>query len=412
MFLSKFCAWLGAILFVLGCPAVALSQQIDERRLRSELERMMADYDLPALAAAVVQRKGDPIVAAVGNRRYKIAKPVTDQDQFSLGSDTKAITAVLLALLVQEKRLDWETTIEEVFPDLRERMASDIRSVTVKELLSHHSGLSVDPWPRGKNRFDMYAIPVADRPAKLRERQGEESEKRRVAREQRKTYVRLILSERPERDRSFRYSNRNYAVAGAIAERIAEKPWEDLVAQRIFEPLGMNCGFGPMGTRGKFDQPLQYVVKGKEHIPVPPGLYADNPPVIGPAATIHCSVGDWAKFIQELLRAYSDGTSKLGLTRETVQRLFSDPFPQEEHPKDASCKKYGLGWCIEKSAAGMVLSHDGSNGSSYACASMEPDRGFAVLVMTNQADPPEPFKETMKACQEAIMKIKKKHVQP
>ena len=110
-------------------------------------------------------------------------------------------------------------------------------------------------------------------------------------REQRAAYVAMVLSEPPvnEPGSKFLYSNRNYAVAGAIAEKTANDSWESLMQKRIFKPLGMQtCGFGAMGTPGitdpkeitTIDQPWQHMVLTLGvHKPIEPGPLADNPPV-------------------------------------------------------------------------------------------------------------------------------------
>lgn len=90
--------------------------------LNSLLEPILKKYDLPALAAAIVTSKGLSAVGAVGVRRYGTNTPVTFDDQFHLGSDTKAMTATLLARLVEEGKLSWTTTLEQVFPHLASKM--------------------------------------------------------------------------------------------------------------------------------------------------------------------------------------------------------------------------------------------------------------------------------------------------
>jgi CubicO group peptidase (beta-lactamase class C family) len=86
--------------------------------LNSLLEPILKKYDLPALAGAIVTSKGLSAVGAVGVRKYGTDTPVTVDDQFHLGSDTKAMTATMLATLVEEGKLSWSTTLEQVFPDL------------------------------------------------------------------------------------------------------------------------------------------------------------------------------------------------------------------------------------------------------------------------------------------------------
>lgn len=108
------------------------------------LQPYLARYGLPALAAAVV--KNGKIVAsgAVGLRRAGGNERVTIDDRFHIGSDTKAMTALLAAMLVEGGKLRWNTTVAEAFPELAGSMNADVKGVTLEQLLSHTSGIPSD----------------------------------------------------------------------------------------------------------------------------------------------------------------------------------------------------------------------------------------------------------------------------
>jgi len=112
--------------------------------LDSMLNPYLARYDLPAIAAAVVKDGKVISAGAVGTRRVGVKIPVTIHDRFHLGSDTKAMTALLAAMLVEEGKLRWDTTIAETFPELAEKMDHGLRRVTLEQLLSHTSGIPTD----------------------------------------------------------------------------------------------------------------------------------------------------------------------------------------------------------------------------------------------------------------------------
>jgi CubicO group peptidase (beta-lactamase class C family) len=94
---------------------------------------------LPVLAAAIVTSKGLIASGAVGVRKYGTNSPVTVNDQFHLGSDTKAMTVTMLATLVEEGKLAWTTTIEQAFSEL----ASKMNPVTVKSRSNNWSPLGL-----------------------------------------------------------------------------------------------------------------------------------------------------------------------------------------------------------------------------------------------------------------------------
>jgi len=349
-----------------GTPNVSAQSPASAENLNSLLDPIRKKYDLPALAGAIVTSDGLIAVGAVGVRKYGTDSPVTINDQFHLGSDTKAMTATLLATFVEEGKLSWSTTLEQVFPELLGKMDAAYRKVTIEQLLTHRAGFTDESWPQGMTFKDLHALPGTPR-------------------EQRAAYVAMVLNERPvnQPGSTFLYSNRSYAVAGAIAENIANDSWEDLMRRRVFEPLGMqSCGFGAMGTPGitdpkKIDQPWQHKLVLEFHRAIAPDPLADNPAVIGPAGTVHCSIVDWGKFITAHLRG--EKGEKGILKPETFRRLHTPSFGGE----------YAFGWFVAQrpwAGKGPALNHSGSNLQNYAVVWAAPARDFAVLVMTNQGD--------------------------
>jgi len=325
--------------------------------LNSVLQPILKKYDLPALAGAIVTSDGVVASGAVGVRKYGSNVPVTINDQFHLGSDTKAMTATILAMEVEKGKLDWTTTLATALPQLATTMDPAYRSVTIEQLLSHRAGFTADTAPRGMTLLDLHNLSGSPR-------------------QQRWVYAQKILAEPPEvtPGTKFIYSNRSYAVAGVIAETIADKPWEDLMREWLFAPLDMDtCGFGAMGTPGKLDQPLQHTLLLGMHRSFEPGPLTDNPVAMAPAGLVHCSILDWAKFVQAHLRGEKN---EPGILRpETLKELHTPPYGD-----------YAFGWIVVERAwaGGRALTHGGSNTMNYANVWMAPLKDFALLAMTNQ----------------------------
>lgn len=129
------------MVLTLACVTGAVHAQTS---LNQELEPYLSQYELPALAAAVVKDGKIIAAGAVGTRRAGANIPVTLQDRFHLGSDTKAMTALLAAVFVEQGKLRWNSTVAEVFPELREKMDAGLQQVTLEQLLSHTSGMPGD----------------------------------------------------------------------------------------------------------------------------------------------------------------------------------------------------------------------------------------------------------------------------
>src|SRR5215470_17899219 len=126
---------------LLALPIDPPSAQIPRRTtgvsLDSMVEPIRVRFELPALAAAVVQNGRIVAAGAVGTRRAGTTIPVTLDDRFHIGSDTKAMTALLAAMLIEQGKLDWKTTVAEIFPELTNTMAADVGGIRLDQLLSH-----------------------------------------------------------------------------------------------------------------------------------------------------------------------------------------------------------------------------------------------------------------------------------
>ena len=180
-----------------------------------------------------------------------------------------------------------------------------------------------------------------------------------------------------------------------MAETVMKEPWEALLTKRLFEPLGMkSAGFGAPGTKAAIDEPRGHSSAGR---PVPPGKGADNPAAIGPAGIVHCTIGDWAKYVQAHLVGEKKDASKL-LPAASFVKLHT-PAPNEAN--------YAMGWLVAQRpwAGGRVLTHSGSNTMWYCVTWIAPERDFAVLVTCNQGGD-----AAAKACDEACAALIADHV--
>lgn len=121
-------------------PGIAAAQT----SLNPLLTPYLSRYDLPAVAAAAIKDGKILSAGAVGTRRAGTTIPVTINDRFHIGSDTKAMTALLAAMMVEEGKLRWSSTMADVFPELAAKMDLRLRPVTLEQLLSHTGGLPSD----------------------------------------------------------------------------------------------------------------------------------------------------------------------------------------------------------------------------------------------------------------------------
>ncbi|MGD9721221.1 MAG: serine hydrolase domain-containing protein [Pirellulales bacterium] len=324
-------------------------------------------HDVPGIAAAVVQGGKTVALGVAGVRTRGKPDKVAAADRFHIGSDTKAMTAMLCGILVDEGKLKWDQTIGETFPELKKSMDPQYQAVTLEQLLTHRGGA-----PGELEKEELWD--------KLGQHKGTPTSARRLL-------LQGVTSKPPQAPAGTKYiySNAGTSIAGHMAEKVTGKSWEDLMRAKIFRPLGMKtAGFGAPGARAKNDQPRGHKADGS---PVEPGPGADNPVAIGPAGIVHCSIGDWARFVAANLPS-----SKTKLVKpETLEKLHT-PAPGQP--------KYAMGWIIADGqpwAGGPALTHAGSNTMWFAVAWLAPAKDFAVLVACNQAND--------KACNDAVLAL-------
>ena len=310
-------------------------------------------------AGAGVMVEGEIIALAAGGERRSgyTDRPSTDSI-WHMGSITKSMTATMIATLIEDEILDFDTTVGEVFT---EDTHPDWAPITLSDLLSHRSGAPAN--------FSLSSM-FSGSPETIEEIST-----------QRQEQVRALLRRTPRTEQGgFVYSNAGYTIAGAMAERVTDQSWEELMVERVFTPLGVTFRFGPdtgeTALWGHRNTPF-----GKQAVN-PEGSNADNPAFIGPAGTVAMTM--------EALLNY--GWMHLGggeqiVSADMLNRLHT-PLPSD-HPMGS---QYAYGWVYDQDGAGLglgpVIWHNGSNTMWYALLILIPDHNAVMVFTSNDGDVP------------------------
>ena len=349
--------WRGTLILT-GCTLFALHSSAsqapvtNDAKIAALLEPIRTKRHLPALGGAIVSSAGLQALAVTGVRKAGTDVAATPDDLWHLGSDTKAMTAVAIAKLVEQGKLTWDTTIEAVLPKPVANAKPAFAGITLQQLLAHRAGLVANlNWPK-----------IASAPGSPREQRIEAL----------KVAASTPLASPP--GSKYEYSNLGYVIAATMAEAVADRAWEDMIRDVVFKPLGItSAGFGGTGTPGKIDQPWPHLENRK---PAPEnGPDMDNPPVMAPAGTVHMSLADWAKFAADQLRGLRGQPNTL-LKPAMYTEMHTAPFGGD----------YYCGWLATDRpwAGGTTYTHAGSNTMNYAVIWVAPKKDFAVLAVTNQ----------------------------
>lgn len=339
---------------MLGAAAAALTPGIAEAADAPLLVDAMAGKAVPGMAALAIRNGSADRELVAGVRRLGSTQKVRRGDRWHLGSDGKAMTATMIARLVERGALSWTAPLEQMLPQLVETMHASYRDVTLQDLLSHRSGL-----PENVGGGDLsFFYTFYDDPAPLPQ--------------QRLRYITAGLAEEPaaQKHADDSYSNTGYLVAAVVAEQASGLSYEALMQSEVFRPLRMrSVRFGHVGGRG---EPMGHVDGRVADQPRDP-----NPPMFTPPGGMRMSVQDWAKFCIEHMRG-ERGEGVL-LNAETYRMLHT---PQGE-------TNAALGWGVQERAAGhagRALVHAGSDGNWYALVALFPDQNSGVLSVANAGD--------------------------
>jgi len=344
----------------LGAPALAQQQSSpDWAAFDRYVAKAAKDWKIPGMAIAIV--KDDSLVFAKGYGVETIGKPkpATEHTRFAIGSTTKAMTTMALAMLVDEGKLKWDDKVADYLPDFQLYDPYASREVTVRDLLTHRTGLgSVDLlWAVKENQYT---------PAELVHR------------------LRYVKPTAPFRY-TWQYNNVVYAVGGLLVEKISGMPWETFVRTRIFTPLGMNESV-----------PLVSMLPGQPNVATPHVLNGDSVQItpfrttdaIASAGSVYSSVSDMSRWMRFMLDSGRVGDKRL-IKPATFDEIIAPQIraPMDEYPALELAKpnffSYAMGWFVQDYNGQTVWMHTGSIDGMCAIIGLVPSKKLGVYVLEN-----------------------------
>lgn len=347
---------LAASILVVPCGLRA-QRAIPEKEIETAVERMRAAFQAPGVAVAIVDGERLAFAKGFGVKRVGGQDPVTPDTRFAIASTTKAFTTASIALLVAEGKMKWDDPVSKHLPGFRlsDPLANEL--VTMRDIVSHRTGLSRNDalwyntlWTREEILQRISEVPLS---------------------------------------RSFRsayqYQNIMFLAAGEAVARRAGARWEDFVASRILEPLGMNnTGFSPADAQAAPDVATPHI-KRKGVIVEVPWKDITN---IGPAGSMNSSVRDLARWTTlhlnkgmfEGRRIISEKEIEETHTPQTV--IHEDAQARELNP-DSHLNVYGLGWRLQDYRGRFLISHGGAIDGFRAQVAFLPDEKWGLVVLTN-----------------------------
>ena len=337
-------------------PAVAPEQQQRLDLLVEQLEQQRETLHVPGMAIAVV--KDDEVVLAHGFGMASVEKetPVTPETIFAIGSSTKAFTATLVGMLIDEGKMDWDDPVTEYLPyfEMNIESSDEGAEITLRDVLSHRTGFT-----RMSLLFASGEIP--------REEVLLDATKAEA-------YV-------PFRENWY-YSNVMFMSAGVAAGKAAGTDWDTLVAERIFGPLGMSSTTTSI-TQAEQDSRLASGYLWDEDLQAyeyKPMRDVDN---IGPSGSINSNVLDMAQWLRlQLNRGEFEGDRLI--SEESLSETWTTEIDITENVG------YGMGWMIREWEGQPVVEHGGNVDGFSAQVAMLPESDLGFVLLTNASVSPLP----------------------
>lgn len=339
--------------------------QVDNRLagIDTTIERILKEWHAAGCAIAVVEKNKVIYSKGFGYKDYEKKSPVTENTLFAIGSCSKAFTASLMGILQKEGKLDIDKPVHQYLPELEFHSNDLTNHVTIRDMMTHRTGL-----PR--HDYSWYGSTVPRDSLLFRIRYLEPS---------------AALREK------WQYNNFMFLAQGVVAEKLYGKKWEDIVREKIFQPLDMkNSNFSVNDLQKAPDFTYGYK-EVKDSV-----LKMDymNIDPIGPAGSINSSAHEMANW----MKAWINGgqfNGKEVIPATYVQQAISSQMvvpgglPSPETP-DIHGSGYGFGWFVSSYRGHYLVQHGGNIDGFSANTGFYPTDSIGIVVLVNQNGSPVP----------------------
>lgn len=349
------------VLFPLSLFAQASKYQSQLAEIDAYVEKARQDWKIPGLAMAIV--KDDQVIWAKGYGVRELGKPepVNEKTLFAIASNSKAFTTALLAILVDEGKLKWDDKVTKYWPEFELYDAYVTREMTIRDLVSHRSGLAT--FSGDLLWYDTnYSRAEVIRRAR---------------------FIKPVTSFRS----AYGYQNIMFLLAGEIAAKVAGKSWDELVKEKFFVPLGMTTTNTSVTLRKPNENwAAPHVVKhGAETNSVVRYDVIDN---CGGAAVINSNVAELAQWMRlQLGRGTYNGKQFFSAAQSHQMWQpnifnFISPAAEKFNPT-RHFSAYGMGWALADYQGRKVVSHGGGMTGMISQTALMPEENLGVVILTN-----------------------------
>ncbi len=362
-FMFKYSALLFQLLIAFWVNEEIMAKEtLNPNNIEKSIQESMTVWKTPGVAVAIVKDGKIVFLKSYGIQEIDSKKHVDNQTLFSIGSLTKAFTTTALAILVDEKKIQWDDPVIKHLPSFYLFNPYVTQNVTICDLLSHRTGLA-------SHDGDLLwtGQPYSRKEIVIRSR-----------------YLIPTFGFRS----TYAYQNVLYVTAGEIIEAVSGLTWDEFIKTRIFDPLKMQCSFSFLKSQGEKENISTPHSEGEGSIQK---INWDSVESFGAAGSIVSCISDMAKWLTLQLEL-AKGMDTAIVRHEAIKELFSpqinvnvDPILKKLYP-ESNFVSYGLGWFLHDYHGKKMIQHDGLINGMSAFLLMMPQEDFGIVVLSNLKD--------------------------
>lgn len=319
------------------------------------VQSVMAESPTPGLALAIVSDEKILYMKGFGVRKFGASEPVDANTVFRLASVSKGFASVLAGLCVRDSLLQWEDRVTQYLPDFALRDPNNTRELTIRHVLSHTSGLL-------SHTYDSLIednLELEEMTPQLRE-----------------VPVNCAVG------KCYAYQNVAYSLIDPILATVTGKTYQELMAERIFKPLGMSTASmskAALLATNNYASPHVMRRRGWTAVEIKDTYYS-----VAPAAGVNASVHDLALWLHALL----GGIPEI-LPAEVVEEVSAPLIvtPREKRRfnwnRRIRSAHYGMGWRIFDYAGHKMVYHSGGVRGYLSQVAFLPEEKIGIVVLQN-----------------------------
>ena len=345
---------------ILGLLFNTTFAQLSSQKIDSLVADALVKFKVAGASVAVV--KNGKVIHSKG---YGVAdittkKPVNENTNFQIASNSKAFTTTALAILEEEGKLKWTDKVKDHIPEFKMYNDYVTENFNIQDLLTHRSGLGLGVgdlmfFPDGSN-FTIKDVVTSFQ------------------------YFTPMSAFRTK----FDYDNLLYIVAGEVIARASGMSYELFVQKRIIEPLQMNNSFVGSLLKDKSNQATPHssesgTIKTIDAYDIGMGSAAGG---------IFSNVADMSKWMIVRLNKGKYGTdlktSLFSLKNHNEMWRLHTVLETNPNPRyNSHFNGYGLGWGLSDVKGNLKVSHTGGLPGMLSVVTMYPDLNLGIVILTN-----------------------------